>query len=392
MPSRGRRKSTSVYALSIALGFLGLLAVFRPAQAQIGSDRYSSIVMDADTGAILQATDADELRHPASLAKLMTLYLTFEALRDRRIALDQLVPVSENAAAMEPTKLGLEPGMRITVEEAILGLVTRSANDAAAALGEMLGGSEYRFAELMTLKARSLGMARTHFTNASGLPDPDAWTTARDMAVLARRLIADFPGYYHYFSTPDFVFRGQVIFNHDTMLKDYPGADGLKTGYTVASGHNLVTSALRDGHRLIGVELGCRTNGERDMHMAQLLNAAFEREGVAPAPLLVAARPRRLNPFVGLIASAQASETPRHGKPVRIYHPRGQAAAAAVTPVHAVLARKGAGGAKVERTLAHGHEPWRAHIIGITPAAAKAACTKHHPKGCAPGRAGRDVT
>ena len=174
------------------------------------------------------------------------------------------------------------PGTRLTVEEAILGLVTKSANDAAAALGELLGGSEDRFAQMMTLRARALGMSRTTFTNASGLPDPDQWTTARDLAILARHLLTDFPGFYPYFSTRSFTFQRRVIFNHDRMLQSYPGADGMKTGYTEASGHNLVTSAVHSGVRLIGVVLGAASNPERDAHMAALLNQGFEQMDVPP--------------------------------------------------------------------------------------------------------------
>jgi D-alanyl-D-alanine carboxypeptidase len=220
------------------------------ARAQIGSDRYSSIIVDAATGNVLEAANPDAIRHPASLAKLMTLYMVFEALRDRRIGLDELVPISGHAASMEPTKIGLMPGMQLTVEQGILALVTKSANDAAAALGEMLGGSEDRFAEMMTLRAKALGMTHSTFTNASGLPDPDAWTSARDMAILARHILLDFPGDYPYFSTQSFRFHRQVIYNHDGMLRSYPGADGMKTGYTEASGHNLVTSAVHSNVRL----------------------------------------------------------------------------------------------------------------------------------------------
>src|SRR5271168_1137440 len=200
------------------------LAMAAPARAQVGSARYSSIVVDATSGDVLEEVNADQPRHPASLTKMMTLYMTFEALRDRRIALDTPVPVSPHAASMEPTKLGLLPGSRLTVEQAILGLVTKSANDAAAALGEELGGSEDRFAQMMTLRARALGMNHTTFTNASGLPDDRQLTTARDLAVLARRLVSDFPGDYRYFYTPSFTFQGHTIFNHDGMLRSYPGA------------------------------------------------------------------------------------------------------------------------------------------------------------------------
>ena len=241
----------------------------------------------------------DALRFPASLTKLMTLYMTFEALRDRRIQLNQYMTVSSEAAAMPPTKLGLQPGEGLTVEQAILGLVTKSANDAAAALGEFLGGSEDRFAQMMTLRARALGMTRTSFRNASGLPDPDQWTTARDLATLSRRIILDFPQMYGYFSVPGFVFHGRVILNHDNMLRTYPGADGMKTGFTDAAGHNLVTSALHGNVRLIGVVMGAASNVERDQHMAMLLDAGFNEEGAPATP----------RPLGGLISVANAATT-----------------------------------------------------------------------------------
>lgn len=293
---------------ALAAAALLLLPASRAA-AQIGSDRYASLVMDAGTGAILSAANADEARYPASLTKMMTLYMLFEALRDRRVSLDQQVPVSAWAASMSPTKLGLLPGSVITVEQAILGLVTKSANDAAAALGEMLGGDEERFAQMMTLRARALGMTRTTFRNASGLPDFDQVTTARDMAVLARRLVQDFPAQYRYFSAPSFVFRGRLILNHQHMLQTYPGADGLKTGYIRDSGYNLVTSALRGSTRLIGVVLGASNGGERDAHMAALLDAGFDGTIGGTGGMVTAMR-RDLAPgfrLPGLIGTAQAA-------------------------------------------------------------------------------------
>ncbi len=295
-------------ALRTAALLLAVLAAVAPrgAAAQIGSERYSSIVIEARGGRILSAVSPDEQRHPASLTKMMTLYMVFEALRDRRITLQHSVPVSAYAASMSPTKLGLVPGARITVHEAILGLVTKSANDAAAALGEMLGGSEARFAQMMTLRARALGMTRTVFQNASGLPDPDQWTTARDMATLGRRLVQDFPDEYRYFATPSFRFRGRTILTHDRMLETYPGADGIKTGYTDASGFNLVTSAVRGGVRLVGVVLGAARAGERDIHMTALLDQAYDRLDIAAASPV--ARPR---PGSGLIGAAQAAPPPR---------------------------------------------------------------------------------
>jgi D-alanyl-D-alanine carboxypeptidase len=244
----------------------------------------------------------------------------------------------------------------------------------------------------MTLKARAIGMTRSTFINASGLPEPDAWTSARDMALLARRLIADFPGYYHYFSEPRFTFRGQVIFNHDNVLKMYPGADGLKTGYTIASGHNLVTSAVRGGHRLIGVELGCASNAERDLHMVALLNAGFQQQGVPvedrPAVTTVASR-SRLGHFPGLIASAHAAEVDRHAlhvRPVAHLHPASgshwavqvgsfgsaKAAQSAVRKAHGEL---DVGAIRVEKAVVHGRAVWRAQIVGLSEAEAAAACS-----------------
>lgn len=298
------------------LGLLALVAASTSVLAQVGSDRYSSIVIDANSGAILSAANPDEYRFPASLTKMMTLYMLFEALRDRRLSLNQPVPVSSYAASMSPTKLGLLPGTYITVEQALLGLVTKSANDAAAALGEMLGGDEDRFAQMMTLRARALGMSNTTFRNASGLPDWSQVTTARDMAVLGRSLVQDFPAYYHYFSVPSFVFQGRTVVNHQRLLQSYPGADGLKTGYITASGYNVVTSALRGNTRLVGVVMGGASGWERDEHMAELLDQGFERTG---APVMIARReaPAFRLPFIG---TAQAESQPypsfRTGAPI----------------------------------------------------------------------------
>ena len=260
------------------------IAAATAANAQIGSARYASIVVDQASGKVMEQVNADDLRYPASLTKLMTLYMAFEAIRDHRLSLSQVVPVTGHAASMEPSKLGLLPGTYFTVGDAIMGIVTKSANDAACALGELLGGDEDRFAQMMTLRARGLGMTQSTFRNASGLPDQQQMTTARDLAMLAHHLIADFPDQYHYFSEPVFYFHGHAIPNHDRMLVDYEGADGMKTGYTLAAGHNLVTSAMRGGVRLVGVVLGARSNPERDAHMASLLDDGFEQLGVPVTP------------------------------------------------------------------------------------------------------------
>jgi D-alanyl-D-alanine carboxypeptidase len=252
--------------------------------------KYSSLIMDATSGRVLHETNADLTRYPASLTKMMTLYLLFEALDNGTVAFDESLPISEHAASQPPSKLGLMPGQSISVENAILALVTKSANDVAAAVAERLGGRESRFAWLMTSKAGEIGMSRTMFANASGLPDPDQVTTARDVAVLALALLHDFPHYYHYFSTDHFYYDGAMHANHNRLLGSYGGLDGIKTGYTHSSGFNLVASAVRDGRRLIGVVLGARSPANRSFIMVNLLDQAFggheiiEVQDEEPAP------------------------------------------------------------------------------------------------------------
>jgi len=391
-PRRSGSRAPSRLAFLAAL--LGALLAPLAARAQIGSDRYSSIVIDAGTGRVLSAMNADDERYPASLTKMMTLYMLFEALRDNRVSLDQLVPVSEHAASMAPTKLGLTPGTRITVEQAVLGLVTKSANDAASALGELMGGGEERFAEMMTLRARALGMTHTQFRNASGLPDFNQVTTARDMAILARHLVQDFPDQYHYFSTPSFVFRGHLIPNHDPMLRAYPGADGLKTGYIDASGHNLVTSALRANVRLIGVVLGARSNGERDLDMRAQLDDGFERLDVPPIRMAVhlpelipaaeAATPPRAGrsaaPARGLVHLADArGETPTHPEPTAWAVQVGAFTTEAAARQAAEATQHAEGGSlRIEKGFSNGRPIWRAQLAGLTRADARAACAHRH--------------
>ncbi|MGE3292173.1 MAG: D-alanyl-D-alanine carboxypeptidase [Geminicoccaceae bacterium] len=251
----------------------------------------ASIVVDHESGAVLIARSADESVIPASLTKMMTLYLTFRALEAGQIDLSSRLKVSARAAAMPPTKLGLKPGSTIQVEDAILGLVTRSANDAASVLAEALGGSEDRFALAMTRAARKLGMTRTVFRNASGLPNGEQRTTARDLAKLASHLISDYPGYYRYFSSPGFTYRGRSHPNHNRLLGVYPGMDGLKTGYTRASGFNLAASAVRDGRRLVAVVIGGRTAGARDATMVELLDRGFDRARRRDPALVASAEP-----------------------------------------------------------------------------------------------------
>jgi D-alanyl-D-alanine carboxypeptidase len=269
----------------------------------------ASIVLDADTGQVLSENNADALTYPASLTKLMTLYLTFEDLNSGRLRLDQYLPVSAYAASRPPTKLGLRAGDAVRVQDLILGIVTRSANDAAAVLAEgQAGGSEATFAERMNRKARELGMTESVFRNASGLPDPEQHTSARDMAQLALAIYHDFPREYSYFATRQFDFRGHVIAGHDYLLNWYPGADGLKTGYIRASGFNVATSAVRGGHRLIGVVLGGPSAATRDREMAALLDQGFEQLGVAIPETARHIAPRHLNAAVASRPAAAPTE------------------------------------------------------------------------------------
>ena len=241
------------------------------------SPQFSSIIVDANSGATLTSTSPDGLRHPASLTKIMTLYLLFERLESGKINLDSEMQVSEHASDQAPTKLGLRPGQTIRVEDAIKGLVTRSANDAAVVIAETVGGDEDSFAKMMTRKARALGMSRTVYRNASGLPNDEQLTTARDQATLGRAIQDRFPRYYRYFSTVSFNYHGQSIRNHNHLLGEVEGVDGIKTGYTRASGFNLVTSMRRGNRRLVGVVMGGRSGGSRDATMRNLLAANLDK-------------------------------------------------------------------------------------------------------------------
>ena len=238
---------------------------------------FSSIVVDGNSGATLSATNPDASRHPASLTKIMTLYLLFERLDAGKMKLDTEMNVSDHASDQAPTKLGLRPGQTIAVEDAIKGLVTRSANDAAVVIAEAIAGDEGDFAKLMTRKARALGMVRTVYRNASGLPDDEQVTTARDQATLGRAIQDRFPRYYRYFSTTAFNYHGHSIRNHNKLLGDVEGVDGIKTGYTRASGFNLVTSMRRGNRHLVGVVLGGRSGGSRDTIMRGLLAENLEK-------------------------------------------------------------------------------------------------------------------
>lgn len=250
--------------------------------------RQAAIVVDAKTGKVLYSADANGRRYPASLTKMMTLYLTFEAMAKGKISRNSPVVFSAHASAEAPTKLGVKPGGSVTVETAILSIVTKSANDSATALGEMLGGNEPTFARMMTAKARALGMNGTVFRNANGLPDPGQFTTARDMATLGIALREHFPQYYGYFSQRSFLYGRQRINGHNRLLGRIKGVDGIKTGYTRASGFNLVSSVSDGNRRIVGVVMGGTSGGSRDNQMANLINTYMPRASTRGGGDLVA--------------------------------------------------------------------------------------------------------
>jgi len=281
VPKTGYKILKRLLLLLCAVMLLALTAVGeadaarKAKQKNQPNEKYASIVLDAATGVVISERNPDKILHPASLTKMMTLYLTFEAIQQGTLRKTQRFSVSSHAAMQPPSKIGLEPGDSIRVEDAILSLVTRSANDIAVVIAEGIAGSEYRFARLMTAKAKQLGMRNTHFVNPHGLHNPLQISTARDMAILSRALMRDFPHEYRYFSTNRFVYAGTAYRNHNRLLESYEGMDGIKTGYIAASGYNLAASAVRDNRRLIGVVFGGRTATSRNDHMAELLDAGF---------------------------------------------------------------------------------------------------------------------
>jgi D-alanyl-D-alanine carboxypeptidase len=282
---------------ALALVAFAFLAHPAEARSRRGHSSYtppqSAMVVDGNSGKILYANNPDEPRFPASITKVMTLYLLFERLRDGRIKMDTPLKVTANAASQAPSKLGLEPGSTISVRDAIYALVTKSANDCAVVIAENLAGSEEDFARQMTTRARSLGMTNTTFRNASGLPNPEQRTTARDLVTMGRHVLADFPDYARVFSTRSFTYAGESHRNHNSLLFTYRGMEGLKTGFTQASGFNLLTSARRDQRHLVAVVLGGSSAGARNARMRTLLNAAWEK-AVDGSKALIAKAPARI--------------------------------------------------------------------------------------------------
>ena len=314
------RPGSAVLGLALALCILVVSQVFSTEEAQA---RYASIVIDAETGEVLRSRSADVRRYPASLTKMMTLYLLFEAIDEGKLSLDSKLKVSKRAAGQSPSKLGLRAGSTIRAEDAIKSLIVKSANDIAVVVAEALGGTEIEFARIMTRKAQELGMSRTTFRNASGLPNRKQRSTARDMSRLAQALMRDFPDRYHYFDDQRFSYKGRVHRTPNKLLARYRGMDGIKTGYIRASGFNLVASAERDGRRVIAVVFGGKTPNSRNAHMANLLDLGFTRiaendakrgrvryAGIPrpPAGSGLAAPATRFKPAAIMVAAAQPPE------------------------------------------------------------------------------------
>jgi D-alanyl-D-alanine carboxypeptidase len=286
MGSTARRLLVSILAAAFALTGVASAAQAKARHKHSGGGlssflhftaqpRYASIVVDANSGEVLYEQSPDAHRYPASITKIMTMYLAFEALAGHRLSFDDRLLVSPHAAAQAPSKVGLRPGQTIAVRDAMDAIAVLSANDMAVAMAEKLGGTEAHFAEMMTAKARQLGMNNTQYVNASGLPDNRQLSTARDIAILSRAVLRDYPQYYAFFSTREFTYLGRTTKNHNHLLGSMPGVDGIKTGFTNASGFNLAASAVRDDHRLIAVVLGGSSTAARDLHVEDLLDAGF---------------------------------------------------------------------------------------------------------------------
>ena len=272
------RRSLSILLVGVMLTIGAASGSQAPVAQSSDNARYAAIVVDAASGEVLFARRADSPRYPASITKVMTLYLTFEALAEGRASLDDTITVSPRAASQPPSKLGLAAGQTIKLDDAMRATAVRSANDMAVAIAEHIGGSEARFTALMTLKAQELGMSQTRYVNANGLPDGRQLTSARDLAILARAVMRDYPQYYSYFGLHDWSYNGRDYRNTNGLLAAGKGYDGIKTGFTNASGYNLAASAVQDGRRLITIVLGGRSSASRNAHLDELMGVGFEVE------------------------------------------------------------------------------------------------------------------
>jgi D-alanyl-D-alanine carboxypeptidase len=359
----------------------------RAAKTAKYSPPYSAIVVDANSGKTLHESSPDSPRHPASLTKIMTLYLLFEQLEDGKLTLRSDLNVSPHASAQAPSKLGLKPGDKIAVDDAIRALVTKSANDVAVVVAETLADSEASFARLMTRKARALGMEHTLYRNASGLPNDEQITTARDQALLGRAIQDRFPKYYRYFSTPSFSYKGHEMRNHNKLLGSVPGIDGIKTGFVEASGFNLVASLRRNNRHLVAVVMGGRSGGSRDARMRELLSQHVEVASIKrTAPVIAEAPESALTMPLRATAAGAGSMAPV--TVAAIAPPTAEAATPAdLSPTATVDAAGGSGG---------DIEPIRVKTVkvkaGMLPTMAISAATSHQRQPPAAARPEPQVT
>jgi D-alanyl-D-alanine carboxypeptidase len=360
--------------------FIALLAA-APASAA----RYASIIVDERTGNVLHAVNPDSRVYPASLTKMMTLYLVFEALEAKRITPDLKMKVSRRASRRPKSKLGLKKGQTITVKQAIAALVTKSANDVATVVAEAIGGTEEKFAQFMTARAYQLGMTRTVFRNASGLPDKRQVSTARDMARLSMALRRDFPKYFHLFSMPSFKYRGRKYGNHNSLLKYYRGTDGIKTGYVRDSGYNIAVSVNRNGHRLIGVLFGGKSAGKRDRKIKGLFQRTFRMLAEAnPAKAYRVSRAGGDN-SANAVALARIAPAPRVNTVAEFPHEQWTVQVGAFSrfaPAHLAATRAARlaptlrrARVSIEAGAAGRNKVYRARLVGLSGNSARLACS-----------------
>lgn len=382
----GREKPLRSIRLLRGLTIAGAIFLLTMSFAWPALAKYASVVIDAETGRVYHEVNADTRNYPASLTKMMTLYMLFDAIEQGEMTLKSKLKVSARASRQPSSKMWLDPGSYMTAEDAILGLVVRSANDVAVVVAEHLGKTERKFAKKMTKKAKAIGMTRTNFRNASGLPNRGQLSTARDMAILAQHLMSDFPEFYGYFARTKFTYAGKTFRGHNKFMDRYAGADGLKTGYIRASGFNLAGSAKRDDIRLIGVVFGGKSARQRDSHLATLMDKGFVEAAEHGRPPYPARKPLMMVEADGSLVPAGITIKPR-GKPdpevlraeawgiqigaysiSDIAQQKANEAAAVVKEIFA------AAFGRIEPVMVSGKQLYRAQIMGLTEADTRKAC------------------
>jgi len=362
-----RKKTKPAFLCGLFIIMAGFFLQPDPASA-----KYAAFVMDADTGRVLHSVNADTRNYPASLTKMMTLFMLFEALEEKKLTLNTKMRVSRRATWQPPSRLGLKAGSHITVEDAIYALVTKSANDIATVVGEHLGGSEWEFAKAMTKRAHQIGMTRTTFRNASGLPNRGQLSTARDMAKLGDELWKRFPQYYKYFKTQKWSYKGRTYPNHNKLMRSYDGMDGIKTGYIRASGFNLVSSVRRGDHRVIGVVFGGRTSKHRNKIMARILDKSFNKIDPQMMASYREKAKKEQSSFVQKVVANRNSTA--WGVQVGAYSSYKTAKKLAVAAVKRAPSYLGGAQTKVVPLKTRGKSVYRARVVGVEKGEAYRAC------------------